>query len=83
VNVAGVEAVEVLSDRARLDPLATFLASAKVHDDQVLLYLFTDEETGPYQPRELGARWCHWLSRVLLRIRPRSPENRNHAIDRE
>jgi hypothetical protein len=68
VNIAGTQAVEISTGYARPNPGSAFTAAAQVRDDEVHPHLFIDQETVRYQVRELGTRWCHWLSKALWRF---------------
>jgi hypothetical protein len=73
VKVAGTEAVEVPFQYARTHTTSAVMAGATARDDELQLRLFLDEEAVGYGAKELGTRWCHWLSRAIHGFPERKP----------
>lgn len=65
VNIAGTEAVEVMSSHGSIPNASSFIAAAAVRDSELRLGLILDEQAVDYRVRELSARWRHWLGVVV------------------
>ena len=65
VNVAGVDAVEVLPTHDSIPSTSAFEGAAAVHGDELRLRLVVSEEAVDFGVQELGTRWRHWISEAI------------------